>query len=737
MGKDETANGGAVYSIASTVNVTSSVFFGNIGSGYGGCIYIESSVASISNCEFDGNSAQRGGAIYCHLSQNESPDDINLNSNRFGVNNALAGTDLCASTQLMNGRIQAKNSQFHYHPQSDFCVSPKTTFLLSGFTSATTPIQTDVYVSPMGSDENDGLTADTPFKTIHYALERLLGNSDEYVTIHLAPGRYSPSLTGERFPLPLLEYISLQGESQETTILDAEDGSRILYGFYEHFLTISDLTFTGGSSTDYGGGFIVYSTDVMFNQCQFTQNAADGGGGGYVATGSTNRFYSCVFDHNTSEAIGGGLFIRDSNPTFFYCTFRDNSCSGQGGGVAEISSSAEFNDCSFLDNVASDGGGLYSFYGSSAYSNCSFEGNTGRIGGGIYIEATSDLFTDCAIQNNSAEVGGGFFSLRSLDTLTHCNIESNHAKEGGGGKIEESSKTFIRRCTLSNNQSDENGGALLVIQAGDSHYPEISNCLMESNSAGGSGGALRIESQSDSMIMNCTFSVNTAGQYGGAISASNTNDVSVTNSILWNNMPDVIHTESSVITISFSNISGGYAGDSNIASDPLFVGLADFRLKPESPCIDAGTDENAPMKDIDGNFRPECGSTDIGAYEFYSGPLESRVYIKMPTHLLYPGMTCSCTAIIWNAGNTTISNHPFFAVLEILGHYYFAPDFNEFGSYQMDIPPGKTWLAVLPAFEWPDDIDAFSGAKWYACVTNPEMDQLLWNLAIWEFGWSQ
>jgi hypothetical protein len=128
---------------------------------------------------------------------------------------------------------------------------------------------------------------------------------------------------------------------------------------------------------------------------------------------------------------------------------------------------------------------------------------------------------------------------------------------------------------------------------------------------------------------------NIATEYGGGIYLGNTS-FTMTNTILWNNSPNELYEEtpgrervSSLITATYNNIKGGFPGEGNINSDPLFADPdnSDYHLKSpagrwdpntedwvidniSSPCIDAG-DPNTPV----GQERfPNGGRINMGAY---------------------------------------------------------------------------------------------------------------------------
>lgn len=95
----------------------------------------------------------------------------------------------------------------------------------------------------------------------------------------------------------------------------------------------------------------------------------------------------------------------------------------------------------------------------------------------------------------------------------------------------------------------------------------------------------------------------------------------VVNTILWGNttaiLLDVAH--GAAITVTYSDVQGGWPGAGNLDADPLFRAPAggDYRLQPDSPCVDTATPEGAPAVDLGGIPRPHDHGYDRGAYEFF------------------------------------------------------------------------------------------------------------------------
>jgi hypothetical protein len=164
------------------------------------------------------------------------------------------------------------------------------------------------------------------------------------------------------------------------------------------------------------------------------------------------------------------------------------------------------------------------------------------------------------------------------------------------------------------------GGA---IYCGESQITLV-RCLLVDNFAWASGGASLSNGTGSLMTFDrCTvvanMSTNFFGPQGG-IGMANDGDVLVRDSIVWGNFGNQIdafgfpYNQGCVATAAWSCIQNGFAGTGNISVDPRFVSPAtlDYRLQPNSPCINAG--DPAATADPDGSRR------DMGAYPFLEAP---------------------------------------------------------------------------------------------------------------------
>ena len=174
--------------------------------------------------------------------------------------------------------------------------------------------------------------------------------------------------------------------------------------------------------------------------------------------------------------------------------------------------------------------------------------------------------SNCVLAGNSGYTAGGAYS----NTLYHCTLSGNTGYGGGGGAF----ACTLYDCLLAKNQSDSAGATLCTLY----------NCTLVSNT--GDAGS----------IYYCTAY--------NCISTGN-ND--------FDGESTVKYSLGRYYTMS---------GVGNIDADPLFVDSTngDYRLRPNSPCINTGTNGawTAGAVDFDGQRRiyPVGGRVDMGAFEF-------------------------------------------------------------------------------------------------------------------------
>jgi hypothetical protein len=102
----------------------------------------------------------------------------------------------------------------------------------------------------------------------------------------------------------------------------------------------------------------------------------------------------------------------------------------------------------------------------------------------------------------------------------------------------------------------------------------LTNCIFNSNSATEEGGGLYNKTNSITTLTNCTFNGNLADIRGGGICNDINSTSTVDNCILWGNAApsgeQIYKDGTSSVTVSYSDVQGGWEGEGNIDGDPRF-----------------------------------------------------------------------------------------------------------------------------------------------------------------------
>ena len=325
--------------------------------------------------------------------------------NTFYNNNGCPGADLYVWS-VISTPITATYNTFDYFPVSQYYVAPIEAFDLEHSQGNSTLINQDVYVSPTGDNSNTGLIPYEPFQTIHYALSKVIGTSDNSITVHLAEGVYSPSNNDEHFPLGLLDFVLVIGENKNNTILDAENSNRIFYGHYADSLTISDLTVTNGYGHLHGGGIQIVHSNLIIENCMITNNEAYNCGGGIVSILGSPVIRNCEISNNIAQP-GSGIYVSgssDDNPIIKNNYIANNSVIAGpydwGGGIF-CTTDAIIENNIITENLALTGGGIVCYHCNAVVRNNVIDDNTASAGAGIYTEADEPLYVNNIVSNNS------------------------------------------------------------------------------------------------------------------------------------------------------------------------------------------------------------------------------------------------------------------------------------------------------------------------------------------------
>jgi parallel beta-helix repeat protein len=259
---------------------------------------------------------------------------------------------------------------------------------------------------------------------------------------------------------------------------------------------------------------------------------------------------------------------------------------------------------------------------------------------GTDVRAVLDGFTvTCGNANDTYGYGGGMDNRLGRPTVANCTFSGNCGTRVGGLANREYSSLTLTNCVFSGNS----GGGMC-------NWTYSASTLTNCTFSGNTGGAMNITKGSETTLKNCTLAGNQASAIHCVVDCSAT----VVNTILWGNSPSEIWLEDSSITVTYSDVQGGWPGIGNINADPLFANprSGDYHLKSQagrwdparqvwiqdnvtSPCIDAGD----PSSPVALEPSPNGGIVNMGAYggtaEASKSP--SGLHAKLPVAVAHAG----------------------------------------------------------------------------------------------------
>jgi len=280
----------------------------------------------------------------------------------------------------------------------------------------------------------------------------------------------------------------------------------------------------------------------------------------------------------------------------------------------------------------------------------------GRNGGGAYLEngtlANCTVAGNRAVKDSSSYYGYGGGIYLEQGAVQDCVIVSNTATDGSKsrGAVYVQGGT-VNRCVIRNNAG---GGCNL-------YGGVLRNSLIASNTAPQSdyrslnwGDLAAGVVVREGLMENCTVAGNLTIPYtlnkGNSVPAVIAWLGTIRNCIIASNFCTAELEQNSVSsTVEFVCCSSNVSGHGSFQADPRFMDPADgdYRLRPDSPCVNAGQSQ-AWMNgatDLDGQPRLLDGLVDQGAFEFNPGQLTlqwaspSRAYLHGSASLAWETLT--------------------------------------------------------------------------------------------------
>ena len=399
----------------------------------------------------------------------------------------------------------------------------------------------------------------------------------------------------------------------------------------QKIITITNNCITENTANGSGGGIYCYEGTTTISNNEISGNAANGSGGGIYCNGGTPTISNNEISGNAANGDGGGISCEYGTPTIMTNEVSGNTSNGSGGGIYCNQGTPTISNNEISGNTAHSSGGIYCSSnnliasGNKISYNTAQEGGGGTFGGGT---VSGNIVLANIAQGDDARTGGlscnssqvinnlivgnkvtARFSARSGGLL--CNqstaekniITDNQTVSLRGYSHEwRAGGVFCQSvCGLTDNLIIGNSPEGIYLYQSTSYKLSLDSNLIAGNRRGG----VYSEDYSTLQMTNNVVWSNSGPDNGGVrISGNNVLGVFAGNTIVWNSsksgVPGISSDSPIALTntivydntgstsnakqvnisgsgkVSYCNIQGGYAGDTNIDRPPQLFGAVAF-----------------------------------------------------------------------------------------------------------------------------------------------------------------
>ena len=429
--------------------------YGNKASMGGGITILQTNTINLSNVSIYNNIARYtgGGLMIGSSPQGGSPTIIFSQTDRCSIYNNFAqwGMDIhwhyihFGTVSVYLKKFTVPNYERYYadHYDAGYDTSPYVVFDIQE--AYLQPLDADIYVSPNGSDSDDGLSPATALKTPSLGMQRIASNPAQPRTVHLMAGEHHNIMMDEYIPIAMKDYTILQGVSESQTRLYAEnliEGTGVVtMGIRRFGMQMKNVTITTNMAS------ALFSWEIF--DCHYENITVENSSVSQwmIALGYINSDYTMkniTLSNNTAQFRDFGLYLKGAVIKLDKIVIRDSGVPwmpgpwDRGCGAFEIavrdtlivsnskfinnthysedgfanfgtffgpgsSQVVIFDNCLFAGNTTSGGARDIDIFGGQSvdFINCTFANNTGSYPDYLLIGADTNRIVNCIFSNNS------------------------------------------------------------------------------------------------------------------------------------------------------------------------------------------------------------------------------------------------------------------------------------------------------------------------------------------------